>query len=160
MERVNLTSTQNRGSPSLPGGRGADTLSAVRGAHHRSPRAYERSDPHRPLRGSWVPNTANSDPIEPFGGSLGREHQTWGFPHMFGHRSPLKGSPTSHKSPTKGSPACVGDKQSPTTSDEKVAFGVAGGNTDSGFRSTATIPMGSRPRHNGSLVLLSLKRSL
>ena len=137
MERVNLTSTQNRGSPFLTGGRGADTLSAVRGAHHRSPRAYGRSDPHKPLRGSWVPNTVNSDPNEPFGGSLGREHQMWGFPHMFGNRSLTNHrSPTSHRSPPKGSPtslrlpprwrmppARVGDRQSPTTSDEEVAFG-------------------------------------
>ena len=78
MERPHLTSTQNRGSPFLTGGRGADIRSAVRGAHYRSPRSYRRSDPHIPYRGSWVPKTVSSDPNDPFDGSLGREHQTWG----------------------------------------------------------------------------------
>ena len=146
--------------------------SAVRGAHHRSPRSYGRSDPHPPWKGSWVPKRANSDPNDPFDGSLGREHQTWGLPRMFGRRSPTGNrsptnprSPTGNRSPTNprsptGSRSPTNPRsptsprspngyfgrrrQSPTTSDEEVDFGVVRGNTDSVFRSATTIPLGSR----------------
>ena len=158
MNRVDLTSTQNRGSPSLTGGRGADIVSALRGGDPRSSTEYRYAygcpDPNTPLRGSWATSVANSVPNAPFTGSTRREPLKWVFPPM--------GDQPSRRRPPPYAGDCL---QRPTATDSCRPTAMRRSAMESLI---GTSTQGSaqqrlyrwRPRHHGSIDLLVPKRSL